>query len=183
MNEIIDTEGAEAEETENSLGEDINKAFLQLDKDQKEVNDRLLGVAKKLRQNGSEGATKSELAQVYDALTGDVLSLLRDIIRTSGISFQDVVEVLADMEESGGGDEDDGGEAELDEDAIKIYATLKQNVSVFEQMQAAAEVDEAKTALSQQIDLNLAALAILDEQYGEEIAAAYQAMTEQLALQ
>lgn len=177
--QIVDA--AEEEFEYSDLSDQIHNEYGELNRDTEQMARQFMQTAKRYRNN-DDAATKAELAELYEALAGDVLSLQKDVIGLTAGAFRDVFSILmtdGDSEDETEGEDDDDGEP--DQEAVQIYVTLQQNLGVFQGLiQSPGATEAFKQALQNQVALTEASVSIFEEQYGESIKKIWMQMVQEL---
>lgn len=168
---ILD-EGQQEEGSEDE-GPTIEDDFKALDEQATEVIQRVKKISQRFVEKPETPVTHSDLAILYGLLSGDMFSLVQDVIRCSGAAFSDT---LAEI--SG----DDDGEQELGEDVVQYYTTMKANAEAFYNLSTLEGIpSEQKEGFKKLLEMNNQSVARMDEQYGEELAKASQQLIAEAA--
>jgi len=159
-NEVNATEEEEVASTDDVLKELHSQAT--------EISNRYRKHVTRLLQTKDEPATKGDIAELYRAMASDVVYVLGESIAENAAAFRDFGEILEDLGDS------DGGDDELTEETIQLYTTLKTNINAFEQLVSSPIPDNQKEAFSHMLAMNNDAVKNLEEQYGDELKEAFE---------
>jgi len=141
-----------------------------------DMGNRYALIARRTRES-EEPVKQGDIADLYEALSGDVLSLVADLILANNAALFDLLNEI-NSEEGGGGDDDD--DDVIDEDTIQIYSTLKKNAATYIALvESPGLSEEAIKGFQQLIELNLSSMKIFQDQFGEEIEKAYEETVKQ----
>ncbi len=148
MNDQIETQAVEDDDI------DILEEFQGYFRDLAQMEDRWKRLALKKEQAGD--TVSAELIRLF---AGDLFPLLSDVIVATGQSLDEAA-AAAEASATEGLDE---------EDAIDVYTTLLANETAFRQLAENATAPEVQAKLTELVKLNLDAMGILKENYGDEI--------------
>lgn len=168
-------ESDEEEEEDESLDLDdddlsIEEEFRGLYSDIGRIKERWLRMAKQ-----KEEEKDSTSAQLLRLIAGDIIPIITDVIAASGGGFSEMLELVSDAASA------EGATGLSEEDATQVYATLMSNTIAFQKLREEAKESEAKQALSHLIALNEDTMAVLRDEYGEELAEAAKDQLQQAA--
>lgn len=138
---------------------------------------RRLTEARRSLKGNSDAATRDELSDLYDALALDVMTLQQETIQLIGVVVYNLYQQLDAAESDDEDYEEEGAEDSSgpDDEDVKIYATLQNNIRIFKMMRDSGTVaEDAKQGLQHQIDMNQESAAVFEEQFGDEIKKRFQ---------
>lgn len=156
------------EETEPTT-DDVLRA---LHKQTESISERYATHVNRLLEKKEEQATKEDIAELYQSVKSDQLSLLADFIAETAAGFSDIAVLLAESDDE---EEDDSEDSEaMDENTIEVYSTLQANLNAFEGlMQTTGVLPQAKEAFGSLVELNRKAMKVFEDEFGEEIKQAF----------
>jgi len=109
-----------------------------------------------------EPATNKDMANLFSAMSGDVLSILDDSLMANKESLDDVWDEIEKLD-------GDSGDVELDEVDVQVYAALVASVNLFQRLVAVPDNSpEIKKACEDHVELNLEAMKALEGKFGED---------------
>jgi len=176
--EAAQTEAVEEETTPSGEGEGgMHPELGELLQQTADMRSRYALIARRTRES-EEPVKQADIADLYEALSGDALSMVSDLILASNAALFDLLEEINsdDGEGEEGGDDDDV----IDEDTIQIYSTLKKNAATYMALvESPGLSEEAIQGFQQLIELNHSSMKIFQDQFGEEIEKAYEETVKQ----
>lgn len=149
-----DEEGEEGEE-DVTLEEELEA----LHESAEGMQERFGKIATKLRASGKTPASKADLAELYETLSGEVLDLLKDLVGATASGFDQEGE----EEEEGEGDADT---AEPEDSTVQVYTTLVMNVELFKKLEVdTTQAETLRVSFTHMRQINEDSLRIFEEQY------------------
>ena len=178
MPEAVQTEAVEEEtpaeeEDEGGMHEELGELLQQTT----DMSSRYALIARRTRES-EEPVKQSDIADLYEVVSGDVLALVSDLILANNAALFDLLnEINSEDGDGDGGDDDDDV---IDEDTIQIYSTLKKNAATYLALvESPGLSEEAIQGFQQLIELNHSSMKIFQDQFGEEIEKAYEETVKQ----
>lgn len=161
--EQILEEGVELEEEESeeevSLEEELEGLHLSVS----EMKDRFGKHASKLRASGKTPASKADLAELYENLSGDLLESMMDLIGAVASGFQ---ELGSEEEEEG----EEGDEEGPDDNTIQVYTTVLLNVELYKKLESDESVPEVmRQSFAGMRQINEDSLKVFESTYDSEV--------------
>jgi hypothetical protein len=148
-----DEEGEEGEE-DVTLEEELEA----LHESAEGMQERFGKIASKLRASGKTPASKADLAELYETLSGEVLDLLKDLVGATASGF--------DQEEDEDEEGDEGEKEVPDDNTVQVYTTLIMNSQLFKTLQEDAKFSaEQRASFTHMVQINEDSLRIFEEQY------------------
>lgn len=161
--ESIINEGTDPDE-EGEEGEDVTleEELEALHESAEGMQERFGKIATKLRASGKTPASKADLAELYETLSGEVLDLLKDLVGATASGFDQAEDEEEEAEE--------GDEAEPEDSTVQVYTTLVMNVELFKKLEVDTTQAEAlRVSFTHMRQINEDSLRIFEEQYDVEV--------------
>jgi|SRR5690606_17140155 len=161
--EEIINEGVDPDEEEEEEGEEVSldEELEALHDSIEDAKNRFGKQATKLRASGKTPASKADLADLYESISGDLLESIKDLIGAVASGFQEV----ASEEEEEEGEEDDTP----DDNTVQVYTTLFLNVELFKKLESDSTIPESiRESFSGMRQINEDSLKIFEDQYDAE---------------
>lgn len=158
--ESIINEGTDPDEEDEEGGEDVTleEELEALHESAEGMQERFGKIATKLRASGKTPASKADLAELYETLSGEVLDLLKDLVGATASGF--------DQEEEEEDDEDEEGKEVADDNTVQVYTSLIMNAQLFKTMQDDTSFTaERRASFTHMVQINEDCLRIFEEQY------------------
>ena len=156
INEGVDPDEEEEEGEEVILDEELEALHDSMD----DAKNRFGKQATKLRASGKTPASKADLADLYESISGDLLESIKDLIGAVASGFQEV----ASEEE-----EEEGEEDTPDDNTVQVYTTLFLNVELFKKLESDSTIpDSIRASFVGMRQINEDSLKIFEDQYDAE---------------
>ena len=162
ISEGVDPEEEEETEEEGeevSLEEELEGLHASLS----DMQERFGKHATKLRASGKTPASKADLAELYENISGDLLESMMDVIGAVASGFQ---ELGSEEEEEG---EEGDGEAP-DDNTIQVYTTVLLNVELYKKLESDTSVPEQmQQSFASMRQINEDSLKVFESTYDPEL--------------
>lgn len=160
INEGIDPDAEGEEEGEENEEVSLDEELEALHSSIEDAQVRFGKQATQLRASGKTPASKKDLAELYETLSGDLLESIKDLVGAVASGFQELA--MEEEEEEGSEEQDDTP----DEQTIQVYTTVLLNVELYKRLEQDTALPEShRESFAGMRRINEDSLKVFEEQY------------------